>query len=220
MRYAILVAFLVLATFILYKTFLSPEEPIKSRLDGETYKVIGSYQDSEAAANLLAQVNLSILATLGHIKNKYGVNRYDDALRLGEEGAVEAGGSRRKRDIAERILKNYNFEVISENDPFMGSGTTYTVDKGARIKFCVRDKKDGSLHDAGILVFVGLHELAHIGNPTWGHNMDFWEVFKFILREAVEAGAYTPIDYKKQPVEYCGMNVNHNPLFDSSIADI
>jgi len=182
-----------------------------SKIDGQTYDVLKTYADNEEAANRLAKVNTTVIKVLDHIKEKYIINRYDDTDEKKES---------RRHEIAERILRNYNFEVISENDPFANDGTTYTVDKGAKLKFCVRDKINGKLHSIDILTFVGLHELAHIGNPTWGHGEDFWEVFKFILREAVEAGLYTPIDYASKPVIYCGLLVDHNPLLDPLIKDI
>jgi hypothetical protein len=72
-----------------------------------------------------------------------------------------------------------------------------------------------------MLLYVMLHEAAHIANySTWGHDRRFWEVFRFVLKNAVEAGAYVPKDYSKAPEVYCGMDVNYSPLFDNRLADL
>jgi hypothetical protein len=47
-----------------------------------------------------------------------------------------------------------------------------------------------------------------------GHKQEFWENFKFLLQNAKEAGIYEPIDYKKNPTQYCSMPINDNPYFD------
>jgi len=38
--------------------------------------------------------------------------------------------------------------------------------------------------------------------------------FKFIITEAKEINIYNPIDYKKNPARYCGMNISDNPYYD------
>jgi hypothetical protein len=47
-----------------------------------------------------------------------------------------------------------------------------------------------------------------------GHKQEFWQNFKFLLENAKQAGIYDPIDYKKNPQEYCGMTINDNPYYD------
>jgi hypothetical protein len=34
------------------------------------------------------------------------------------------------------------------------------------------------------------------------------------LENAKESGIHTPTDYKKKPVEYCGMDIQDNPYYD------
>jgi hypothetical protein len=62
--------------------------------------------------------------------------------------------------------------------------------------------------------------MAHMGNINYGHETDFWEIFKFLLQEAKEANLHEPIDYAKYPLNYCSLNVTHNPYFDPTIRNI
>ena len=73
---------------------------------------------------------------------------------------------------------------------------------------------NSELIDENTLTFVALHELSHIATKSIGHTTEFWENFKFILKEAVKLGHYEPINYKEKPKEYCGMNITDNPYYD------
>ena len=42
----------------------------------------------------------------------------------------------------------------------------------------------------------------------------YWQNFKFLLENAKAANIYQPVDYKKNPKEYCGMTLNDNPYYD------
>ena len=79
-----------------------------------------------------------------------------------------------------------------------------------------KDKKDlNQLIEPNTLMFVAIHEMSHLASKTIGHNDEFWTNFKFLLTEAVSIQIYTPIDYKKDNKEYCGMQIKDNPFFDS-----
>ena len=86
--------------------------------------------------------------------------------------------------------------------------TSYTVNKGERIVFCLRFKVINTIHDINTLMYVVIHELAHIGCPEYGHTPLFKEIFKFLLIQSSKIGIYTPIDYRKNPQNYCGMEIN------------
>ena len=70
------------------------------------------------------------------------------------------------------------------------------------------------LIDINTLTFVALHELSHIMTSSIGHKQEFWSNFKFLLENAKEANIYQPIDYKKNPTNYCGMKITDNPYYD------
>ena len=70
------------------------------------------------------------------------------------------------------------------------------------------------LIDENTLTFLAVHELAHVMTESVGHTKEFWQNFKFLLKDAVKMGIYTPVDYKKKPKSYCGMNITDNPYYD------
>jgi hypothetical protein len=119
------------------------------------------------------------------------------------------------KSISVAFLKsNYRPYKMEEYSPLQNdNNTSFVIDKGQIYKLCLRDKKSGKLHDINTLMFVNLHELTHLYNATYGHDSDFWKSFKFILDSAVELGIYKPINYNTHPRPYCGIVINHNPLF-------
>ena len=118
------------------------------------------------------------------------------------------------KDAINRLKFKYNPNTISEslqNSEF----TSYSVNKGEKIVFCLRSKKTQKFEDFNILMFVALHELTHIGTSEIGHTPQYWKNFKFILENAVNQGIYNAVDYKKEPHNYCGMTITDNPYYDA-----
>lgn len=93
---------------------------------------------------------------------------------------------------------------IYETEP-SSNLTSYSVNKGEEISFCLKSKKNGKLHDINLLMYVAIHEMAHIACPEIGHGDLFKKIFKFLTEEAVNIGIYRKEDYSSNPVEYCGM---------------
>ena len=62
------------------------------------------------------------------------------------------------------------------------------------------------------MMFVILHELAHIMSDTIGHNNEFRNNFKFLLDRASEINIYEPVNYQESPIQYCGLKINHTPI--------
>lgn len=87
---------------------------------------------------------------------------------------------------------------------------------------CLRNKNQTSvLVPENDMLFVLLHESAHIANYNdTGHSPRFWEVFKFILHEATMSGVYVPTDYHRKPIDYCGLYVDYQPLYDPTVREI
>jgi len=119
------------------------------------------------------------------------------------------------RENVKRLVDNYNPTTIKETLP-TSEYTAYSENKGEKIALCLNKKKhdNDNLIDANTLMFVAIHELAHIMTAAIGHGEEFWSNFKFLLENAVELNIYTPIDYKKEPESYCGMNITDNPYYD------
>ena len=112
---------------------------------------------------------------------------------------------RNQKEEIERLSKNFNAEIITENIP--GSRyVAYSVNKGMKLSICIRDKKTEKFIDDNIIIFVAVHELAHIMTKETGHPPVFWENMKYLLENAQEIGIYIPKDYSKEPVDYCGQD--------------
>lgn len=114
-----------------------------------------------------------------------------------------------------RLYDGFNPSQIVETLP-TSEYTAYSENKGEKLAFCLNKKKENNdnLIDENTLTFVALHELAHIATKSIGHKTEFWDNFKFLLKEASEMGLYTPHDYNKKPEEYCGMKISDNPYYD------
>jgi hypothetical protein len=116
-----------------------------------------------------------------------------------------------------RLSDRFDSVKISETLP-TSAHTAYSQNKGEKLAFCLNrtrnHKKETSLIEENTLMFVALHELAHIMTVGEGHPQAFWDNFKFLLQNAVEVGVYSPVDHKKKPVTYCGMQLTDNPYYD------
>lgn len=114
-----------------------------------------------------------------------------------------------------RLVAGFNPKSISETLP-TSELTAYSENKGEKIAFCLNKKKNenNKLIDMNTLMFVALHEVSHIMTESIGHKQEFWQNFKFVLINAVAIKVYKPIDYRKKPEDYCGMEINDNPYYD------
>ena len=48
----------------------------------------------------------------------------------------------------------------------------------------------------------------------WFKNLILQKNFKFLLEQAKAANIYDPVNYKKNPESYCGMDITDNPYYD------
>lgn len=163
---------------------------ILSSVDGKKY-CVRERSKLQPAADLLAKVSgrLSLL-----------VNKLDKAYP--------------NHDGVRRLVSGFNPKKINETLP-TSEYTAYSENKGEKLAFCLNKKKgQDKFIDIDTLTFVGIHELGHIMSKTVGHNAEFWDNFKFLLINAKKFNIYDPVDYKTNPVEYCGMTITDNPYYD------
>lgn len=128
----------------------------------------------------------------------------------------ECGEKYGDQENVKRLVKKFNPKKIYEILP-TSEYTAYSENKGEKLAFCVETEKEngkGYLVDLNTLTYVALHELAHVMTESIGHTEEFWQNYKFLLEVAESINVYNPIDYKKKPIRYCGMNINDNPYFD------
>lgn len=164
---------------------------IVSTVDGKKY-CVRERKNVTKASNLLARTT----EKLEYLVENLG-QRYPD------------------RDNVKRMVENFNPTTIKEILP-TSEYTAYSENKGEKLAFCLNKKKSNNenLIDPNTLSFVAFHELAHIMTESVGHTDEFWQNFKFLLEHAVELKLYTPVDYKKEPENYCGMDITDNPYYD------
>ena len=114
----------------------------------------------------------------------------------------------------QKMKKKFNPKNISETLP-TSEYTAYSENKGEKLAFCLNTEKNDNdkLIDRDTLLFVAIHELSHIMTKSIGHKTEFWDNFKFLLKEAQEANIHTPMDYKNNPQQYCSMKIRDNPYY-------
>jgi len=116
-----------------------------------------------------------------------------------------------KGEYIKNLKESFNPEYITENIP--GSiYVAYSVNKGDELSLCIRDKGSEKFIDDNTIIFVAIHELAHIMTPETGHTPLFWDNMKYLLESSSSQGIYMPVDYSQSPVEYCGMDINSTPM--------
>ncbi len=119
--------------------------------------------------------------------------------------------------MVKRIAKKFDSNKIKEILP-TSEYTAYSENKGEKLALCLNEKKDdanSNLIDENTLMYVAMHEVAHIGTVSVGHNDEFWSNFKTLIEYSVKYNLYQPVDYKNQNKMYCGLNLTDNPYYDS-----
>tara|TARA_Y100000816_G_C26096992_1_gene580721 strand:- start:937 stop:1443 length:507 start_codon:yes stop_codon:yes gene_type:complete len=164
---------------------------IISDIDGERY-CVRERSKLKLAADRLAMVNENMKSIVNYCIEKHPDN-----------------------EISKRLQEKFDPKRIMETLP-TSEYTAYSENKGEKLAFCLDTKKNnqGKLIDLNTLTFVAIHELSHIASVSIGHTPEFWRNFKFLLEQAKAIKVYEPVDYKNNPVTYCGMEINDNPLFD------
>lgn len=110
-------------------------------------------------------------------------------------------------------LRHWDNTFVLENikESWKNESTSYSINKGEQLVFCIRDKLNNSIHDINTLMFVAIHELAHIVTNELQHTDKFWNNMKKLLYRAEDIGVYKYVDYRMNPVEYCGMMIDSSP---------
>lgn len=187
----ILYSFLLIFILYIAKVYLTSKNKdlvwVKSSIDGLVYKV-QNRPDKLEAANMLAKIRAKLMKLSIFLYKKYP----NDKASI-------------------RVIQKYMPDSIYESEP-NSNQTSFSVNKGEKVVFCIRSKnKSRNLEDENTLTFVALHELAHIMSKGWGHKTEFWQNFKFILQNSIEAGIYEYQNFRSKPVKYCGVDITRSP---------
>lgn len=183
----ILSIILLILLFVYYKKYGYRSVYVKSNIDEQFY-LVRDLPDKQMVANSIAYIKLQIQKLIEHML-KNSPKEYIPHI--------------------ENLNKKFNSVIISENiyDFYY---TSYSVNKGEQLVFCMRSRKNNEndkQHNINLMMYVVLHEISHIACPEFGHTKLFKDIFKHITESAIEIGIYTPIDFKNVPTEYCGMMI-------------
>ena len=170
-----------------------PSTYVMSTVDGKQYKV-RDMPDKQEAANLMARIRGKLVKLCDSLEKKYP-----------------------DKPQVKQMVRNFR----SDPSRFMEATpdeehTSSTINKGESIHMCLRER-DGvneSLVDDNVMLFVAIHELAHVCTESVGHGPDFWNNFGWLLKEAEALGIYKYTDFSAHPVSYCGVYITDSPRYD------
>lgn len=164
---------------------------VTSNLDNRQY-LVRNRHDKKEASDMLATIRSNMLKLVSYLKENF---ISDERVQL--------------------LVNRFNPDVIQESLP-NSSQTSYSLDKGRKIVFCLRSKDEKQeFVDMNTMMFVAIHEMAHVMTKDIGHTENFWDNMRFLLKKGIKCGVYTSVDYSKNPVRYCGVVVSNSPLQDN-----
>jgi hypothetical protein len=197
MRLIILLILIIVILGVFYWYNYGKMTFIKSPIDNNFY-MVRDLSDKYTAVNLLATMRLNIIKLKDHLNSKKDTDykeykQYIEQLsnRIHNVTISESRGNENVKDE-----NGENKEIV----------TSYSVNKGEELVFCLRSRKEmNTFHTINILMYVILHEISHIACPEYGHGPLFKKIFAFFTKTAMSLKIYEYDDYAKSPKEYCGI---------------
>lgn len=187
-EHIVLCIFITCIIIFIYRTYKKRRGLVKIRKNNSSFMVAKTV-NKEESARLLEEIRNRM-----RILIDYCISRYPDDENV---------------KLLKKRFKPANIQETSLYD----SGTSYTINKGKELHLCLRDKTTQKHHDINLLMFVSIHELAHVMSTSYGHNGEFSKNFKFLLEKAIECNVYYAEDYNIHPKTFCGIKVQYSPLF-------
>ncbi len=189
--------FLILISITIFYVYLENKATDVTYINkGGIEFLVRNLDDKEQAAKLLSDICSRLSKLVNHLHNDIDNKEYSAEIRSG----------------IKRMKKNYNSHAVVESSPG-NKYTSYSINKGEKIVFCLRSKDDSQkLVDINTMMFVAIHELAHIMTKEIGHTKNFWDNMKFLLIKAIDLDIYKKQDFNSTPKEYCGTTITDTPL--------
>ena len=197
----IFIIFLLCFIFIFKYLYYNEVCYIES-FDKNTY-LVRNLPDKKDAAKMLANIRTKLL------------NFIDDLIDDAEKENLD------EKNQDNELINNYQYikmiqkrlpkSIIKESSA-NSEYTSYSVNKGEELVFCLRSKVTNKLHNINDIMYVAVHEIAHIGCPEIGHTPLFKKINKFLLERALNKGLYKFENYRKTQKEYCGITLTSNIL--------
>jgi hypothetical protein len=153
----ILVAIIVYLIYSIKNTGL-----VHAEFDGQIY-MVQEHKDKMKAVDLLIKLkdDLGIVAQKSLDRAKLENNKpYIDYIT-----------------IITKKLNTVFIREVEKDSPY----TSYSVNKGEELVFCLRNKETFEFYDYNKILYVAVHEIAHIGCPEVGHTKLFFELNKYLL---------------------------------------
>jgi hypothetical protein len=197
----------LLCFIFLFKYLYYNEVCYVESFDQNSY-LVRNLPDKIEAATMLANIRSALL------------NYINDLIKQAEIEKMA------EKDQDQELINNYKYikmiqkklpnSLIKESSA-KSEFTSYSVNKGEELVFCLRSKINNKLHNINDIMYVAIHEIAHIGCPEIGHTPLFKKINKFLLERALKKGLYTFENYRKTQKEYCGITLTSNILEGVSI---
>ncbi len=186
--------FIVIFVIIFYIVFILNDSSLVKFQNNGNDVLVRDNPDKEDSAKLLGELIYKMYYLRDYcVNNKNKFPEHNEYIILLEENF-----NKNRTKIYETSLdSNY---------------TSYSINKGEELVFCLRCKKTYNLHAINLLMYVAIHEMAHTACPETGHTPLFNKIFRFLLEQAIILDLYTYENYSSHPVEYCGMNLHTNIL--------
>ncbi len=163
---------------------------IKSEFDGNEY-LVRDLPDKQDASNLLSEIKINMTKLTEYVYQNKNTEYSDYKIYI------------------EQLKTGIDKVIINESSED-NNYTSYSINKGEQIVFCLRSKYTGKLHDLNLLMYVVIHEMAHVACPEYGHTPLFKKIFAFLLTVAIELDIYTKVNFHTHPVEYCGLIISES----------
>lgn len=200
---------------------------VKSNVNNKDY-LVRNIKDKQLASNMLSRIAINLKTVVDFLTNGNSsqifnnflleeFNKTNKVTESSSEEYIEKVNVKKAKSIKklekdiERLNNNFNEDNIHENTPD-AKFTSYSVNKGEKIFFCLRNKKTDELVDLNTIMFVAIHELAHLMTQEIGHPPSFWNNFKFLLKVAINQNVYKYVDFNAYPKDYCGIKITDTPL--------
>lgn len=183
----ILLTILIIIGLAGYIYYIRRNATYVKSLNDNNYYLVRKLHDKQEAADLLALIRGNIIKISENSIKEYTSEPYYNYMKTLFD---------KTKNI--RITENiYNNKY-----------TSYSVEKGEELVFCLRSKLlENEIHDINLLMYVVIHELAHIACPEYGHTPLFKDIFAKLTKLSIKIGVYKRIDFNITPEEYCGIQI-------------
>lgn len=185
------VAFIIFCIVAHYASANSELVYVKSSVDGTEY-MVRNLPDKQKAADMLARLRKKLQKLAAYVyEHKNEQDEFCEAQIL-------------------QLKQRLQPEKLAES-PADSVHSSYSVNKGEKIYLCIRAKPALDLVDENTLLFVSIHEMAHVMSSEIGHTGMFWSNMAYLVRTAIDLKLYTYQDFAANPVRYCGISIGSSP---------